>query len=51
MDVLYRKLKYFDQRFTLVVPNGSINNKSTLVQVVAWHQTGKKQLSETIMMT
>ena len=28
------------------VPNGSIKNKPALVQVMAWHQTGNKPLSE-----
>ena len=31
------------------VLKGSINSESALVQVMAWHQTGNKPLSETIM--
>ena len=31
------------------VPKGSINNKPALVQIMAWHQTGNKPLSEPMM--
>ena len=31
------------------VPMGPINNKPALVQVMAWHQTGVKPLSEPMM--
>ena len=33
------------------VPNGSINNKSAIVQVMTWHQTGEKPLSEPLMVS
>ena len=34
-------------RFSLkFVPKGPIDNKSALVQVMAWHRTGDKPLSE-----
>ena len=32
-----------------LVPRSPINNKSALVQVMAWHQTGDKPLPETMM--
>ena len=31
------------------VPNGPIDNKSALVQVMAWRQTGDKPLPEAMM--
>ena len=31
------------------VPKGLINNKSSLVQVMTWHQTGAKSLPEPMM--
>ena len=31
------------------VPNGPINNKLVLVRMMAWHPTGAKPLSETMM--
>ena len=31
------------------VPRSSINNKSALVQVMAWHQTGNNPLPEPLM--
>ena len=31
------------------VPKGTIDNKSALVQVMAWHQTGDKPLSEPML--
>ena len=38
---------YFDYNFTEVfVCRGSIDNKSSLVQVMAWHRTGDKPLPE-----
>ena len=30
-------------------PKGPIDNKSTLVQVMAWHQTGDKLLPEPLL--
>ena len=42
--------KYFQneilQRF---VPQGAVDNKSSLVQVMVWHPTGDKPLSEALM--
>ena len=31
------------------IPKGSIDYKSALVQVVAWHQTGEKPLPESML--
>ena len=31
------------------VPKGPIDNKSALVQVVAWHRTGEKPLPESML--
>ena len=31
------------------VPKGPIDNKSVLVQVIAWHRTGDKPLSEPML--
>ena len=31
------------------VPSSPINNKATLVQVIAWHQTGNKPLPELML--
>ena len=43
------KLLPFDQNFMEISSQGSINNKVTLVQIMAWHQTGDKPLSESMM--
>ena len=32
-----------------IVPNGQINNIPALVQIMAWHQSGDKPLSEPMM--
>ena len=37
---------FFDSKF---VPNGPIDKKSALVQVMAWHRTGDKPLSEPML--
>ena len=31
------------------IPKGPIDNKSALVQIMVWHQTGGKSLSEPMM--
>ena len=31
------------------VPGSQINNKPTLIQIVAWYQTGNKSLSEPLV--
>ena len=31
------------------IPKGPIDNKSALVQVVAWHRTGEKPLPESML--
>ena len=36
------------QRHWNYIPKGPIDNKSALVQVMAWHRTGDKPLSEPI---
>ena len=33
------------------VPNGTINNITELVQMIAWHRTGDKPLSEPMMVS
>ena len=40
---------YFDLNFTEVCPNGPVDNKPTLIQKIAWCQTGDKPLSEPMM--
>ena len=42
------KLLYFDLNFTEVLPEGPIDNKPALVQVMAWHRTGSKPSPEPI---
>ena len=37
---------FFIQIELKLVPNGAIDNKSELVQIMAWHQMGNKPLSE-----
>ena len=37
---------YFYSNFTEFVPRGPIDNKSVLVQVIAWNRTGEKPLYE-----
>ena len=44
------KTTVFWLKFSLeFVPNGPINNKPALVQIMVWHQTGDKPLSEPMM--
>ena len=41
---------YFDSKLiSMFVPKGPVHNESALVQVMAWHQTGKKPLHEPLM--
>ena len=42
-------LRMFTQISLKCVLNGAFNNKTTLTQITAWHQTGNKQLAETMM--
>ena len=43
------KFSYFDSNFTKYIPEGLIDGKSVVVQVMAWHQTGDKPLPEPMM--
>ena len=46
MHILAWKLYEISLQF---VPEGSINNKPTLVHIMAWYRTGDKPLSEPII--
>ena len=46
MHFTQRKCMYVKVNFTELVPNGSVDNNSALVQVTAWHQIGDKPLPE-----
>ena len=43
------KFVYFFQIWLKIVPKGLIDNKPSLVQVMAWHRTGDKPLPEPMM--
>ena len=43
------KCLIFNCNFTEVYPQGSIDYKSALVQVMAWHRTGEKPLPESML--
>ena len=45
------KVCYFDQISLKLDPKGPIDNKSALVQIMAWHQPGDKPLSEPMMVS
>ena len=49
MHLCERKLNHIFQISLRFVPKSSINNKSALVQVMAWHQPGDKPLPEVMM--
>ena len=44
ISFLWMKLLYFDTNFTEMCSQGPINNKLTLVQILAWHWTDNKLL-------
>ena len=43
------KIIEFRLKFTEICSHGSIDNKSVLVQVMAWRRTGDKPLAETML--
>ena len=47
---LNEKIRTFIQISLQFVAMGPINNKSTLVQIMAWHRSGGQPLSEQMMM-
>ena len=56
LQTKFEILIFFNENFCILiqislqfVPKDSIVSKSVLVQVMAWHQTGKKPLSKSMM--
>ena len=43
------KCIFVNEKICILIPNGPNDNKSALVQVMAWRQTGDKPLSEPIL--
>ena len=50
MHLMYIKCCILIQISPKFVPKGPIDNKASLVQVMAWHRTGAKPLPEPMMM-
>ena len=54
-DNIFKSLFLYENRCILIqislkfAPSGPMDNKPALVQIMAWHQTSNKPLSETIM--
>ena len=46
---LIEKLRIFIQISLKLVPKSPINNESALVQIMAWHRSGAKPLSEPLL--
>ena len=46
--IFNKKCWCFDWHFIEIIPDCSINNKLSLVHVMAWHQTGNKPLPESM---
>ena len=40
---------YFDSKVTEIIPNGFVNNMTTLVEIMFWCLTGDKVLSESMV--
>ena len=54
-DTIFKLILLIENCFSLIhiplkfIPDGPINNNPVLVQMMAWHQTGDKLLSEPMM--
>ena len=49
MSFLYQKFLNFDSNFNEICSKGPIDDKSSLVQVIAWHWTGHNSLLEEML--